>query len=212
VNGPAHHFLPDPGRAYLVGPDERFRAVVRTALRRAGVDVGDDPAAAAVVVAAAPTVEAALASRPVPGDPDGYPMLVIAETFSPGEVLAAVRSGARAMLRAADLTSTQVVAALHAARHGDGRIPHEVLIRLLSPAAALPPAGPARPAASTTRVTPKQRVVLRMMAEGHGNAAIARALSWSEHTVKNVIHEVMARMHVRNRAHAVAYAVRSGII
>jgi len=54
--------------------------------------------------------------------------------------------------------------------------------------------------------------VLRLMAEGHGNAGIARLLHCSEHTVKNVVYEIMARLQARNRAHAVARAVRHGLI
>jgi DNA-binding NarL/FixJ family response regulator len=50
------------------------------------------------------------------------------------------------------------------------------------------------------------------MAEGLGNADIARVLCCSEHTVKNVIYDLTARLQVRNRAHAVACAVRRGIV
>ncbi|MDP9239683.1 MAG: DNA-binding response regulator, partial [Actinomycetota bacterium] len=31
-------------------------------------------------------------------------------------------------------------------------------------------------------------------------------------TVKNVLHDVTARLQLRNRSHAVAYALRAGII
>ncbi|WP_246214074.1 response regulator transcription factor [Kitasatospora viridis] len=61
-------------------------------------------------------------------------------------------------------------------------------------------------------LTARQTEVLALIADGHGNAAIARQLSCSEHTVKNVIYELMARLQARNRAHAVAHAVRDGLI
>ena len=54
--------------------------------------------------------------------------------------------------------------------------------------------------------------MLALMADGHSNAAIARALSCSEHTVKNVIYDLTARLQVRNRSQAVAFAIRAGII
>ena len=41
---------------------------------------------------------------------------------------------------------------------------------------------------------------------------IATELCYSERTVKNVIHEVTSRLRVRNRAHAVAFALREGLI
>ncbi|MGH3909707.1 MAG: LuxR C-terminal-related transcriptional regulator, partial [Pseudonocardiaceae bacterium] len=40
----------------------------------------------------------------------------------------------------------------------------------------------------------------------------ARELAYSERTVKNIIHNVTTRLQLRNRAQAVAYAVREGLI
>jgi DNA-binding NarL/FixJ family response regulator len=54
--------------------------------------------------------------------------------------------------------------------------------------------------------------VLRCIADGYSNAHIARLLSCSQHTVKNVLHGMMSRLQLRNRAHAAAYAVRTGLI
>ncbi|MEU6867630.1 helix-turn-helix transcriptional regulator [Streptomyces sp. NPDC046876] len=103
---------------------------------------------------------------------------------------------------------------------GDGMMPYPVLVRLLgavtaargfaaSPARA---AAPAAAAADAPRLTARQTAVLALMAEGHGNTAIARTLACSEHTVKNVIYELMGRLQARNRAHAVACAVRHSLI
>ncbi|MFD7838176.1 response regulator transcription factor [Streptomyces sp. NPDC059761] len=107
---------------------------------------------------------------------------------------------------------------------GDGRMPYPALIRLLgaatsagvpSPGAACASTPAGRPAAvppDTPRLTARQTAVLTLMAEGHGNAVIARTLSCSEHTIKNVIYELMSRLQARNRAHAVACAVRHSLI
>ncbi|WP_236652095.1 response regulator transcription factor [Streptacidiphilus neutrinimicus] len=61
-------------------------------------------------------------------------------------------------------------------------------------------------------MTSRQTAVLDLMAEGHGNAVIARTLSCSEHTVKNTIYDLMSRLQARNRAHAVAHGLRHGLI
>ncbi|MFF4101263.1 response regulator transcription factor [Streptomyces sp. NPDC001903] len=107
---------------------------------------------------------------------------------------------------------------------GDGRMPYPALVRLLGAAtsAAAPsaqaacastPAGRGAPAPpDAPRLTARQTAVLTLMAEGHGNAVIARTLSCSEHTIKNVIYELMSRLQARNRAHAVACAVRHSLI
>ena len=54
--------------------------------------------------------------------------------------------------------------------------------------------------------------ILRFIADGHSNAHIAQVLACSQHTVKNVLHGMMARLQLRNRAHAAAYAVRTGVV
>ncbi|MFI5668490.1 response regulator transcription factor [Streptomyces sp. NPDC051704] len=107
---------------------------------------------------------------------------------------------------------------------GDGLMPYPALIRLLgaatsagatspgAPCASTPAAGSAAAPADIPRLTARQTAVLTLMAEGHGNAVIARTLSCSEHTIKNVIYELMSRLQARNRAHAVACAVRHSLI
>ena len=52
--------------------------------------------------------------------------------------------------------------------------------------------------------------VLRLLAEGMGIIEIAQRLNYSERTVRNIIHGVLSRMKLRNRVHAVAYALRNG--
>jgi DNA-binding NarL/FixJ family response regulator len=54
--------------------------------------------------------------------------------------------------------------------------------------------------------------VLRLIADGHDTNEIARPLCYSQRTVKNVLHDVTSRLKLRNRFHAVAYAVREGLI
>ena len=54
--------------------------------------------------------------------------------------------------------------------------------------------------------------VLRLLADGHDTLEIAERLNYSERTVRNIIHGVLTRMKLRNRAHAVAYALRNGVI
>jgi DNA-binding NarL/FixJ family response regulator len=54
--------------------------------------------------------------------------------------------------------------------------------------------------------------VLRLLAEGADTLEIARRLSYSERTVRNIIHGLLTRMKLHNRAHAVAYALRNGVM
>ena len=54
--------------------------------------------------------------------------------------------------------------------------------------------------------------MLTLLADGHDTAEVGRRLFYSERTVKNVVHDVTSRFDLRNRTHAVAYAIREGYI
>jgi DNA-binding NarL/FixJ family response regulator len=90
-------------------------------------------------------------------------------------------------------------------------VPYPSLIQMLGAATKKQVALPC-PSSGAMPLTARQTSVLRLMADGHGNGEIARMLSCSEHTVKNAIYDLMARLQVRNRAQAVASAIRTGLI
>ena len=184
--------------------DRHIRDAVGEVLTRAGaaVEPGGTPATGAVAVCVGRTVDDALAACP----PGAGELVVIADIFGPAGVLRAMRRGARVMLRGADVTAARLDAALACTRQGDGRLPREAVVALLAGRTEESPGDP------VPVLTARQTDVLALMAEGHGNAGIARALSCSEHTVKNVIYELMSRLHVRNRAEAVARGLRAGLV
>jgi DNA-binding NarL/FixJ family response regulator len=53
---------------------------------------------------------------------------------------------------------------------------------------------------------------LRLLADGCSTTEVARTLCWSERTIKVVVHDAVERLGARNRVHAVALAVRSGLV
>ncbi|OXM45347.1 helix-turn-helix transcriptional regulator [Amycolatopsis alba] len=183
------------------------REAVVAKLRQAEILVA--AAADTVVVAAGGTIDEALTACPATLRAAGDRLIVAADTLSPAGVLRAFRAGARILLQTPETTPAQFSAAVHSAVHGESRLPYGLLVRLLSGGAELSLPIGVHPVAPLTE---RQLTVLTLMADGHGNADIARKLSCSEHTVKNVIYELMARLQVRNRAHAVAHAVRAGLI
>lgn len=61
-------------------------------------------------------------------------------------------------------------------------------------------------------LTARETHVVRLLAEGHSTAEIASKLNYSERTIKNILRGMMLRLGLRNRAHAVAYAMRHGVL
>ncbi|MFJ3043672.1 response regulator transcription factor [Streptomyces tendae] len=64
----------------------------------------------------------------------------------------------------------------------------------------------------SVRLTPRQLQVLHLAANGHPNKAIGRQLGTAEDTVKSQMAALMRRLHVEDRAHAVAVAIRLGLV
>lgn len=54
--------------------------------------------------------------------------------------------------------------------------------------------------------------VFRLLAEGLDTHEVAVRLNYSERTVRNIIHGALTRLKLRNRAHAVAHALRNGVM
>ena len=61
-------------------------------------------------------------------------------------------------------------------------------------------------------VTPRQREVLRLIAEGQTTAQIAKELGLSVYTVKNYVERTFSRLGVYSRAGAVGMALREGLL
>jgi DNA-binding NarL/FixJ family response regulator len=62
------------------------------------------------------------------------------------------------------------------------------------------------------RLTPREREILSLMAEGAGNRMIAETLVISENTVRNHVRSVLEKMHARSRTEAVVRAVKAGLV
>jgi DNA-binding NarL/FixJ family response regulator len=61
-------------------------------------------------------------------------------------------------------------------------------------------------------LSPREREVLALLAEGASNKEIARALALSVHTVKFHIAALNEKLGARSRVEAVAIAIRSGLV
>jgi DNA-binding NarL/FixJ family response regulator len=84
----------------------------------------------------------------------------------------------------------------------------DLLGRLLDGAASN--GADSRPVAA--RLTDREQQVLTLIAAGHPTREVAQELSYSERTVKNVLHDVVTKLNARSRSQAVAFAVREGLI
>ncbi len=135
-------------------------------------------------------IAAILKARP------GSRILVLSSYGRPGDVRSALDAGAAGYV-VKDAADEEVVGAIRKVAAGGS---------FVSQAAARALAGEG----DFERLTAREQRILELMAEGYANDEIARELDLSVGTVKNYIHVILLKLHVRDRTAAVAVATRDG--
>jgi DNA-binding NarL/FixJ family response regulator len=143
---------------------------------------------------------------------EGARAVLVVGTIRENELLDVIECGAGAIVWRREATAHRLVQAVLAAARGDGDLPADLLGRLISQVGSLHRGVSGRSGGLSLGPTSREVDVLRLVAEGLDTGEIAGKLSYSERTVKNVMHGLTTRLHLRNRAHAVAYALREGYI
>ena len=144
---------------------------------------------------------------------NGCPKVVlVVGNLDDSSLMLAVEVGAKGVLRRREACAERVCSAITAAADGDGALAPDLLGRLMTQFGRLQRDVLAPRGIGPAGLTEREVEVLKMLAEGHDTAAIAGTLAYSERTIKNIIHDVTVRLNLRNRSHAVAYAVKSGLI
>jgi DNA-binding NarL/FixJ family response regulator len=143
---------------------------------------------------------------------DGTRAVLVTSLIREAELLQVIESGVGAIVWRHEATGHRLLQAVLAASRGDGDLPADLLGRLITQIGTMQRNAANLPGAPASGLAPREVDVLRLVAEGMDTEEIASKLSYSERTVKNVMHGLTTRLQLRNRAHAVAYALREGYI
>lgn len=138
--------------------------------------------------------------------------VLVARVIDDATLVAAAEAGVGGLLRRSEATPASLARALLRVAAGEGELPADLLGRLLGQVGRLQRQVLAPRGLAFSGLTDREAQVLKLVANGHDTAEIARQLCYSERTVKNILHDVTTRLQLRNRSHAVAYAVREGLI
>lgn len=103
----------------------------------------------------------------------------------------------------------QIVEGIRAAARGESMLSPRIASRLVRRVREPPHI---QRAPSPVSMTPREVEVLEMIARGLDNGEIARALSLSQHTVKNHVSSILVKLQVENRIQAAVRAVRGGLV
>lgn len=139
-------------------------------------------------------------------------MVLVAGTLDDGDLVLAVELRVCGLVRRSEATPERLAEATVRAAAGEGTVPPDLLGRLLAQMSRLQRHVLAPRGLSLTGLTEREAGVLRLVAAGLDTKEIADQLLYSERTVKTVLQGVTARFQLRNRAHAVAYALQEGLI
>jgi DNA-binding NarL/FixJ family response regulator len=142
--------------------------------------------------------------------------ILILTTFHDDDyVYGALRAGASGFLlkRASPerlLDAVRTVAAGDALL--DPSVTRSLISRFLGAGAARASEPPAETRQQLRRLTDRERQVLLLMAQGRSNAEIADLLVIAESTAKTHVKRVLAKIDAHDRAQAVVFAYRSGLL
>jgi DNA-binding NarL/FixJ family response regulator len=214
-----------PVRVMLVDDDELVRKGLRSILssdeRIEVVDEADNGRAAVqrarhrrpevvLMDVRMPELDGIAATRQlIAAAPDAR--VVILTTFEEDEyILGALRAGASGFLLKRS-SPEELIAAIHTVAGGEALLSPSVTRRVIDTVARQPLLG----AASDPRLdelTPREREVLELIAQGLSNPEIAAELVVEGTTVKSHVKRVLAKLDARDRVHAVILAYELGVI
>ena len=122
-------------------------------------------------------------------------------------VFEAIKAGARGYLLK-DIDEQNLIDAIRAVYRGEALINPSMAARLLDEFRRLSQASATT--ADTENLTPAEMEVLRLVAQGADNKAVADQLALSERTVANRLSGIYEKLHVNNRTQAALFALRRG--
>jgi NarL family two-component system response regulator LiaR len=134
----------------------------------------------------------------------GVRVLVLTSFGEDDRVFAALRGGAAGFLLK-DTEPGDLVRAIRTAHAGHAPLSPAVATRVVEQLA-----NGGRPRAADV-LTPREREVLQLIAQGHSNKRIALELGVAEKTVKTHVGHVLAKLDLADRTQAALYAVREGL-
>jgi DNA-binding NarL/FixJ family response regulator len=144
---------------------------------------------------------------------DGCPrVLLVATRLDEEGILTASEAGTLGMMRRSDATPERLAMVVAHVAEGRASVPTDLVGSLLAAVRRLQRGASLHHLEAPPTLSDREREVLRLLAEGRDTFEIASTLCYSERTVKGVIHGITSRLQLRNRSHAVAYAVRNALI
>ena len=139
------------------------------------------------------------------------PRVIMLTTFDLDEyVFDALKAGASGFLLT-DAPPDQLIGAVHVVADGDALLAPGVTRRLVEEFARRPAPRPGGPS-ELAELTAREREILTLIARGGSNSEIAAQLVIGESTVKTHVGNILMKLDLRDRVHAVVFAYETGLV
>jgi DNA-binding NarL/FixJ family response regulator len=142
----------------------------------------------------------------------GSPVVLVIGEIGDLQLLTVTRHGVLAILPRRSLTAEQLRHSVRTVVNGGGVMPPSLVGALVRHLGKIQREMLATSGLNAAGFTQREVDVLRLAADGFDTNEIAGKLYCSERTVKNVFQAMTQRLKFQSRSHAVAYALRTGII
>jgi two-component system, NarL family, response regulator LiaR len=133
-------------------------------------------------------------------------VIVLTSYHEDEHILPAIRAGALSYLLK-DVSPSELLAAVRKAARGETTIHPRVAAKMMQALGSKE-----KEESPFADLSKREIEVLRLIAEGMPNAAIAETLFISEKTVKSHVGNILSKLHLADRTQAAVYAWRSGLV
>ncbi|MFK4104988.1 response regulator transcription factor [Streptomyces sp. NPDC019531] len=139
-------------------------------------------------------------------------IVLVAETISEHHLMRAVTSGMVAFLPREEADRDRVVKTIRDSKRDRALVPEQMVGWLLEQVRTIQRTVLVPNGLTVGGLQEREVEVLRLLADGLDTVEIAQQLNYSERTIKNIVSGMLTRLNLRNRSHAVAYAMRCGAL
>lgn len=158
---------------------------------------------------AMPEVGGLAATRIISADLPDVRVVVLTASEEDADLFEAIKSGAQGFLPK-DIEARRLFELLDGVTRGEPALTPGLARKLLDEFAQ---PGAARQERPSAQLTDRERDVLELLVQGvTSNRELAERLVVSENTVKYHLRNILAKLHLENRAQVVAYALRNQLV
>jgi DNA-binding NarL/FixJ family response regulator len=150
------------------------------------------------------------ATRLIKAEMPEVKIVMVTVSDDDADLFEAIKSGAEGYLLK-DMSQEDFSRTLTGITTGEAPLSRGLAGKILDEFARVSRDGPSKEPVES-ELTDREREVLQLVSDGATNREIAGSLYISENTVSFHMKHILAKLHLKNRAQAVAYAIRSGLV